>query len=83
MKKNFDRRRSHSHHQWLKAPRTGATRTLSWIARIHSHTYINTVTITWCTTPALIVKVPEGEGAANRSTRKKVPHLLRNIPLGQ
>ena len=23
---------------WLKEPRTGATRTLTWIARIHSHT---------------------------------------------
>ena len=27
----------------LKAPRTGATRTLTWIARIHSHAGINTV----------------------------------------
>ena len=36
--KNFNR------SPWLKAPRTGATRTLMWIARIHSHTYINAVT---------------------------------------
>ena len=34
--------------QWLKAPQTGATHTITWIARIHSHTYINTVTTTWC-----------------------------------
>ena len=26
---------------WLKAPRTGATRTLTWIACIHSHTDVN------------------------------------------
>ena len=31
----------------LKAPQTGTTRTLTWIARIHSHTYIHTVTTTW------------------------------------
>ena len=23
---------------WLKVPQTGSTRTLTWIARIHSHT---------------------------------------------
>ena len=28
---------------WLKAPRTGATRTLAWIAHIHSHTCIKDV----------------------------------------
>ena len=38
--------------QWLKVPRTGATRTLTRIARIHWHTYINTVTTTLCEAPA-------------------------------
>ena len=34
---------------WLKAPQTGAKRTLKWIARIHSCTYIiNVVTTTLC-----------------------------------
>ena len=56
-----------------------ATRTLMWIARIHSHTYINTVTTTLCEVPAhllqnlesnVFLKLPEG-GGANRSTRKK------------
>ena len=37
---------------WLKAPRTGATRTFTWIARIHSHTNVNTVTTMWCEAPA-------------------------------
>ena len=84
MKKNFDRRISHCHNQWLKAPRTGATRTLSWIARIHSHTCINTVTTTSCKAPAqritefgiyfFIVKYQrEPEGGANRSTWKQFP----------
>ena len=40
---------------WLKAPQTGATRTLTWIARIHSHTYVNTVTTAWCEAPAKIL----------------------------
>ena len=44
--KNFNRRDSFPWSPWLKAPRTGATRTLTWIARILSRTYINTVT-TW------------------------------------
>ena len=37
---------------WLTAPRTG---TLTWIARIHSHTYINTATTTWCEAPAQLL----------------------------
>ena len=44
--KNFNRQFPWS--PWLKAPRTGATRTLTWIAHIQSHTYINTVTTTLC-----------------------------------
>ena len=32
---------------WLTVLRTGATLTLTWIARIHSHTYIM-----WCEAPA-------------------------------
>ena len=40
---------------WLKAQRTGATHTLTWIARIHSHTYINTVTAMWCEAPAQLL----------------------------
>ena len=35
--KKFDRRSSHG-HRGSKAPLTGAARTLTWIARIHSHT---------------------------------------------
>ena len=42
---------------WLKAPQTGAIRTLTWIARIHSHTYINTVTTTWCEAPVQLLFV--------------------------
>ena len=38
-----------------KSPRTGATRTLTWIARIHSRTYINTVTTAWCEAPAQLL----------------------------
>ena len=41
---------------WLKAPRTGATRTLTWIIRIHSCTYINTVTTTLCEAPAQLLQ---------------------------
>ena len=39
----------------LKAPQTGATRTLTWITRINSHTYINTVTSTLCKAPAQLL----------------------------
>ena len=56
--------------------RTGATRTLTWIARIHSRTYINTVTTMWYEAQAqllqnlesifFILKVPEGGGANKR-----------------
>ena len=64
--KNYTRLSSHG-EPWLKAPRTGATCTL---ARVYSHTYINTVTTTTlCEAPAqlaqnlesifLILKVPE------------------------
>ena len=42
---------SHSH----KA-QTGAARTLTWIARIHSHAYMNTeLTTTWCEAPAQLL----------------------------
>ena len=60
-----------------KTPRTGATRTLTRLARIHSHTYINTVTTAWCEAPVqllqnmesnFMLKVSEG-GGENRSTR--------------
>ena len=50
--KNFNR------SPWLKALRTGATRTLTWIARIYSHTYINTVTTT-CEAPAQLLQILE------------------------
>ena len=55
MKNNFKMARF-QWSPWLKAPRTGATRTLTWIARIHSHTYINTVTTTWCEAPAQLLQ---------------------------
>ena len=35
--------------------RTGTTYTLTWIACIHSHTYFNTVTTTWCKAPAQLL----------------------------
>ena len=41
----------------LKASRTGTTRTLTWIARICSHTYINTVTTTLCQAPAQLLQI--------------------------
>ena len=58
---------------WLKAPRTGATRTLTWIARIHSHSYINAVATTLCKAPAQLLHNLESNlgGGANRSTRTK------------
>ena len=45
--KNFNRCDSHGHHG--SKHRELAQRTLTWISRIHSHTYsyINTVTSTW------------------------------------
>ena len=54
--KNFSRRSSHGHHSSNKALWTGATRTLTWIARIHSqsHTHINTVTM-MCEVPAQLI----------------------------
>ena len=53
--KNFNRQFQWS--PWLKAPRTGATHTLMWIARIHSHTYINTVVATsLCKVPAQLLQ---------------------------
>ena len=42
---------------WLKAPRIDATRTLTWIGRIHSRTYINTVTTMRCEAPAQLFGV--------------------------
>ena len=39
-----------------KAPQTSATHTLKWIARIHSHTYINIVTTTFCEAPAHLIQ---------------------------
>ena len=46
--KNFSRPWS----PWLKAPWTGATRTLAWIAHIHPHACIKTVTTTLYEAPA-------------------------------
>ena len=42
---------------WLKASRTGTTRTLTWITRICSHTYINTVRTTLCQAPAQLLQI--------------------------
>ena len=40
----------------LKALPTGATRTLTWITHVHSHTYINIVTTTLCEAPAQLLQ---------------------------
>ena len=77
--KTINRRSSHGHHGSKSIERT-----LTWIARIHSHTFINTVTTTLCEAPAhilqhfklnFILKVPDGGGGwgANRSTRRTPP----------
>ena len=57
----------------LNALQTDATCTLTWIADIHSHTFINTVTTTLCEAPAQLLhnfgnqnfnlKVPAGRGS--------------------
>ena len=44
--KNFSRHSSHGHHGSKR--RKVAQHALTWIARIHSHTYIKTVTTTNC-----------------------------------
>ena len=44
--KKFYKRDSHGHHGSKR--RELAQHILTWIARIHSHSYINTVTTTWC-----------------------------------
>ena len=42
---------------WPKVPWTGAIHTLAWIARIHSHTHINTVkTMILCKAPAQVLQ---------------------------
>ena len=73
--KDFNKSQGHHMAQWAE---TGATRTLTWIARIHSHDYINTVTTTWCEAPAQLLHNLESHfyyiiilegGGANRSTR--------------
>ena len=65
--KNFNRRSSHGHHGSKRHEL--APHALTWIAHIHSHTYMNTVTTTLCEVPAqllqnlesiLILKVPQG-----------------------
>ena len=72
--KNFNRR-----IPMVTVAQSIATRTLTWIARIHTHTYINTITTTLCEAPAqqlqnrnqmFILKVPEGRGANWRTRRK-------------
>ena len=50
MKKNFIKAQF-PWSPWSKAPRTGATRTLTWIASIDLHTYINPVSTTLCEAP--------------------------------
>ena len=80
--KNFNRRNSHGHHG--SKCHELAQHALTWIARMHSHTYINTVTITWCEVPAqllqnlelnLYLKVPEGLGEREQTgvPREKKP----------
>ena len=64
--KNFNRPWS----PWLKAPRTGAARTLTPTQCIYSHTYINTVTLlttTWCEAPAQLLQNLESIFYFNRS----------------
>ena len=73
--KNFDR------SSWLKAPRTAATRTLTWITRIYSHTYINTVTTTLSEAPAQLLQNLESnfyfEGTRGRGNK---PDYLEKTP---
>ena len=68
--KNFNRRSFHGGHGSKRRELAELTRTLTWVARIHSHTYINIIRNTWCEAPAqllqnfenrsFILKVPEG-----------------------
>ena len=72
------------------APRTGATRTLPWIARIHSHTYyINTVTTAFVRNASsaiaefgifflIFLKVPEGRGSKPECPEKTPDSLPAN-----
>ena len=41
--KNFNKRSARGRHGSKRRELAHATRTLTWIARIHSHTYINVV----------------------------------------
>ena len=52
--KNGNRRSSHG-HRGSKRRELAVTRTLTWIARILSHTYINTVITTLCEAPAQLL----------------------------
>ena len=49
--KNFN---GHGHHGSKRSKLV--QHALTWIARIHSHTYINTVTTTWCEAPAQLLQ---------------------------
>ena len=89
--KNFLRRSSHGHNESMRRELAHHAQLITWVARIHSRTFINTVTL--CAKRQLIYyiiwnrfsKVPEG-GGANRSTRRKIgiTYLRRksNVPVG-
>ena len=53
--KNFNRRSQFPWSPRLKPLQSGVTRTLTWIARIQSHTYINIATTTLCEAPAQLL----------------------------
>ena len=76
--KNLNTHSSHCMVTMAQSAANWRTRTLTWIARIHSHTCINTVTTMLCEASGQLLrnlasnftlKVPEG-GGANQSTRK-------------
>ena len=54
--KNFNKRNFHGHYRSKRRELAQHARTLTWIARIHSHTYINTVTIMLCKAPAQLLQ---------------------------
>ena len=67
----------------IKAPRTGAAHTLTWITRLHFHTCINTVITTWCEAPAQLLHNLESnfffEDTWGRGSKQKTPDSLAAI----
>ena len=74
--KNFNRHSSHGDHGSKHGEL--AQHALTWIARIHSHTYINTVSTTLCEAPAQLLHNLEllkfyFEGTSGRGTKLEYP----------